>query len=336
VFVKSVVLFLVTLLTTVRLAVATSSLPDCPAEKLSMHGQYEDECISTCTAIANVPAAQLPIGSDGFCAGDASESIFTLYEVKLGQIGQENATCNLWSGNFIVDKARYSAGQVVQPQGTFSYCKPGLYDVVFIVVSRMETFAGSATFPDGSGKIARTTARFSSDVGTYTDLSTWLETSTGHSNNNLPYVRPAIGWNNVYKKLAETPSDQDLSGTNPATMYFDWAKNLVLHPVSTLLPGWYCEDNASEFCERILGDGRIEMRATMNVDGFFFPAGGLRVTERLQPSWNISYFGLNPVAERGLRFLWRNDGGTMKYLGANPGESGIEVTVSTVDVLGSP
>jgi len=39
--------------------------------------------------------------------------MFTLYEVKLGKIGQENATCNLWSGNVIVDKARYSAGQVI-------------------------------------------------------------------------------------------------------------------------------------------------------------------------------------------------------------------------------
>jgi hypothetical protein len=335
VFIKTGVLFLLALSVTLQFAKA-SSLPDCSADKLSMNGQYEDECISTCTAIANVPAAQLAIGSDGFCVGDASESVFTLYEVKLGQSAQENATCNLWTGSFIVDKARYSAGQVVQPGGVFSYCAPGLYDVVFVTVSRVEAFAGSATFPDGSGRVARTTARFSGDAGTYTDLSTWLETSSNHSDNSLPYVRPAAGWNNVFKKLAESPSDQDLSGTSPVTMYFDWAKNLVLDPVSTLLPGWYCENNAMEFCERILDDGRIEMRATMNNDGVFFPAGGLRVTDRLQPNWNISYFGLNSAAERGLRFIWRNDGGTLKYLGANPGESGIEVTISTVDVLGSP
>jgi hypothetical protein len=44
---------------------------------------------------------------------------------------------------------------------------------------------------------------------------------------------------------------------------------------------------------------------------------------------NPSYYAANRSGseELGVKFLWRNDSGTLKYLGAYPGESGFYITV---------
>jgi hypothetical protein len=313
---------------------SAESLPNCVGSDLSMQGANEETCVSTCTDIASYAPAQLSSGSSGFCVGDATQSKFTLYEVKLGVSAQAEATCNLWSGNFLVDKAQYASGQQVEVGGAFGYCSPGTYDVVYVTTSRNETFAGSATFPDGSGKIAKTTSTFSSDSDSYDDVTTWLETSTSHSDNDLSYVRPTSGWNSAFKKLSSVPSDTDLSSSSAAEMTFDWAKMQVINKVTGGLSGWYCEDGATDVCERINSAGYLEGRYLNTVDGVYFPSGGLVVTDTIQPNWNLSYFGLNTSTERGLRFLWHHDGTSLKYLGANPGESGLEITISTIEISG--
>ena len=316
--------------------IAADSLPDCVGGDLSMNGANEETCVTTCTAVADYAPAHLTPGGSGFCAGDATESKFTLFEVKLGVSAQFEATCNLWSGSFLVDKTQYATGQEIDAGGTFNYCSPGTYDVVYITTSRTETFAGTATFPDGSGKIAKTTTMFASDSDSYTDSTTWLEDSTSHTDNDLPYVRPSNTLNTAYKKLSSTPSATDLSSSSAAEMTFDWAKMQVINKVTGLLSGWYCEDGATDVCERINSEGRLEGRYLSSVDGVTFPSGGLVVTDTIQPNWNLSYFGLNTSTERGLRFLWHNDGGTVKYLGANPGESGLEITISPIEISSTP
>lgn len=313
---------------------SADSLPDCVGNQLSMNGDNELTCVSTCTAIANYPAKQLSSNSSGFCVGDATQSKFTLYEVKLGVSGQAEATCNLWSGNFLVDKAQYATGQEIDAGGTFNYCSPGTYDVVYVTTSRNETFAGSATFPDGSGKIAKTTTIFASDSDSYANLATWLEDSTSHSDDTLPYVRPSNTWNTAYKKLSSSPSATDLASSSAAEMTFDWAKMQVINKSIDPLSGWYCESGSTDVCERINSAGYLEGRYLSTVDGISFPSGGLVVTDTIQPNWNLSYFGLNTSTERGLRFLWHHDGTSLKYLGANPGESGLEITISTIEISG--
>jgi hypothetical protein len=320
-----------------RLIFAAASLPDCPAAKLSMNGQYEDECISTCTAIASEAGAQIASGSSGFCAGNATESKITLREVKLGVSGNPEATCNLWSGNFVIDKSQYALGNEISAGGTFNICPSGTYDVVYITTLRFETFAGSTTFPDGSGKVAKTTSTFASGDTRYTDKSLWLETGTSHSDDNLEYVRPTSNWNTAYKKLANSPSSSDLSSASAVEMIFDWAKMHVINKTTGLLPGWYCESGGTDVCERIDDDGYLEGRYTKDVDGVSFPSStGIVVTESIQPNWNISYYGLNTSVERGLRFLWHNDSGAVKYLGANPGESGLQITISPIKIYDAP
>ena len=314
-------------------------LPDCVGSQLSMTGDNEEQCISTCSAIAEFEDAQLDPGEEGFCVGDATESRFTLYAVKLGISEQAEATCDLWQGNVVIDKTSYLQGEAIEAGGSFGYCEPGTYDVVFLTTSRIEYIAGQTVFPDGSGKVVKTTSTFAADVADYENSAGWLETGTNHSNDNLPYVRLSNSWNNIYKKLASGPSSDDLSGANAALMEFDWAKLSVIgntKQTSGLLQDWYCEGSTTDLCERVIA-GRNELRATMNVDVINFPSGGLVVTETIQPNWNISYFSLNRDVERGLRFLWTTDGsGNLRYHGVNAGEAGLEVTISPIDIASTP
>lgn len=324
---------LVSIFTLMPFIAFASSLPNCPPNKLSMDGQFEDECISTCSAVAVVPAAQLSPGISGFCVGEAEVSRFTLVEIRLGQSNSSEPTCNLWSGNFQFDKARFASGQEISAGGSFNICQPGTYDVVYVKQLRHETVAGKATFPDGSNKVARTTSSFASNVISNTDITTWLESSTSHSNNSLPYVRPTLGWNVAYKKLSSTPSDTDLNSSSSEEMIFDWSTVFGTNNPGPLA-GWTCESNATNVCERLVDSTYVEGRYVMNssTSDFVSPTGGIVVTEIKQPNWNLSYFGLNSSVERGLRFLWHNDAGTVKYLGVNAGESGLQINISLIDI----
>lgn len=328
---------IVTLLLTSTEAWSAGSLPDCSASQLSMQGANEEVCISTCSAVANISGVQLSSGQSGFCVGDASESRITLYNVSLGKSTQAEPTCDLWNGEFVIDKSQYAAGQTISTGGSFKACSPANYDAVFLTTSRMETFSGSTSFPDGSGKVVRTTSRFAGESGNYNERSSWLETSTSHTDDTRYYVRPTSGWNNAYKKLASNPSAADLDNASSEEMTFDWGKNLVFYgnPSSSgMMEGWYCEDGETQVCERLETNNKIQIRLTSDVDGVSFPENGLTVTDIIQPNWDISYFGLNQDTERGLRFLWHNDNGELQYLGVNPGESGLQITISPFDVSG--
>ncbi len=324
---------LVSIFTLMPFIAFASSLPNCPPNKLSMNGQFEDECMSTCSAIADEPSAQLSPGSSGFCVGEAEVSRFTLVEIRLGQSNSSEPSCNLWSGNFQFDKARFASGQEISAGGSFNICQPGVYDVVYVKQHRHETIAGRTTFPDGSNKVVRTTSPFASNVISNIDPTTWLESSTSHLNNSLPYVRPDPNWNNAYKKLSANPSATDLNSSSSIEMIFDWATVFGTGNPGPL-SGWTCENNATDVCERLVDNTFVEGRYVMNsaTADFVSPTGGVIVTENKQPNWNLSYFGLNSGVERGLRFLWHNDGGTVKYLGVNAGESGLQINISLIDI----
>lgn len=310
---------------------AVASLPDCSGGDLSMQGANASSCISTCSAVADYPAAQLSTGSSGFCAGNATQSKFNVYKVQLGVSTAAEPTCELWSGNFEMNKASYAVSDSVSPGGSYQNCTDGAYNTVFVTIEKKETFSGSAEFPDGSGKIAKTTSAFATDsISTYTDSSTFLETSTSHTDSSLPYVRPSSGWNTIYKKLSSAPSDSNLSSSSESSMVYDWSKVYAEggHDTS-VFSGWYCEDSSGNFCEKVDSDGRLIMRMTKDLDGISFPTStGIHITQENQAAWNLSYYGLNTNKERGAIFLWRNDGGTLKYLGVKPGDSGIQMTIS--------
>ena len=333
---KSLILFVT--IFSASSAWAADSLPNCSAAKLSMNGANEDECISTCTAVAGVVAAQLSAGQSGFCIGDAVESQIALYNVSLGVNGRAEPTCDLWNGDFAINKAQYASGQSVSAGGTFGVCSPGTYDTIFLTTSRLETFAGNTIFPDGSDNVVKTTSTYATESGTYTNSATWLDTGTSGWDASLSYVRPSAGWNNAFKKLASAPSSTSLSGSSDVEMTFDWAKNLVFYgnPESSgTMTGWYCESGSTDVCERVDSNNRIQIRLTATVDGVTFPSGGLIVNDIIQPNWDVGYFGVQQDFERGLRFLWHNNAGTLEYLGVNPGESGLQVTITPFNVSGN-
>jgi len=319
---------------------AAASLPNCSNSDLSMNGANEDSCISTCSAIADYSSAQLSSNNNGFCIGNATESKFNIYKVQLGTSTSAEPTCTIWNGDFEVDKSSYAPGNSISIPGVYQNCSNGTYDTVFLTISRNETFAADTVFPDGSGKIVRTTSTFDSDdIDDNTTPSDYVESSQSHSDDDLPYVRPSTGWSNIYKKLSSTPSSTDLASSSNAAMIYDWAK---LHPITTsggsnyytnVFSGWYCEDSNGNLCEKLDGDNRLLIRLTSSVDGVSFPtSSGIEVTDTNQPGWDIGYFGLNTSTERGAIFLWRNDSGTLKYLGVKPGDAGLQVTISNSNV----
>jgi hypothetical protein len=298
-----------------------------------------ETCLTTCKAVASRSASYLSSGESGFCIGQATKSIFNLYELRLGQSSSgTEALCTIWTGTMQVslkDNApgAKSTGGVID----LTKCANGSYDTLHIIMSRFTEFAGNTVFPDATGlgaspAMVRTTTAFgnSTDPSEYDTLSDWLETSTSHSDNTKEYVRPTSGWNTAYKKLATTPSSSNLSSASDLPMFYDELKGARIND-SGAVSGWYCED--ASLCTRInpVDEREVEMRLTSAVDVLI----GMPITINDDNGCTVDvttdFYAANRsgTEELGVKFLWRNDSGTLKYLGAYPGENGLYITVGS-------
>ena len=224
-----------------------------------------------------------------------------------------------------------------------SSCANGTYDTLHIVTGRVTEFAGNTVFPNASGtgsspSMVRTTSTtHTGDTGsetgtTLTTITNWLETSTSHSTTSLNYVRPTASWNTAYKKLGTATSSTNLSSSNDEVMYYDELKGAVLNnDTSHTRTGWLCEDAAATLCYRAYPADETEMetRIVNTVDAVV----GLPITLTDDNKCNLnitpSYYASSRSGseELGVKFLWYNDAGTLKYVGAYPGESGLYVDV---------
>lgn len=298
-----------------------------------------ETCLTTCKAVASRSASYLSSGNSGFCIGQATKSIFNLYELRLGQssAGTE-ALCTIWSGEMQVsmkDNApgAESTGGVID----LTKCAVGSYDTLHIIMGRFTEFAGNTVFPNATGTgsspaMVRTTTAFgnSTDPSEYDTLSDWLETSTSHSDDAKEYVRPTASWNTVYKKLASTPSSTDLSSSSDLPMFYDELKGARVNDTG-VVSGWYCESATLCYRANPLDTTELEMRLTSAVD--VLVGMPISVTEDngctvdVTPSFYSAKRG--GTDELGVKFLWRNDSGTLKYLGAYPGENGLYITVGS-------
>ena len=216
-------------------------------------------------------------------------------------------------------------------------CANGSYDTLHIIMSRFTEFAGNTVFPDATGTgsspvMVRTTTAFgnSTDAGEYDTLSDWLETSTSHSDDTKEYVRPTSSWNTVYKKLASAPSATNLSGSSDFPMFYDELKGARINDTG-VVSGWYCESAALCYRKNPVDEREIEMRLTSAVD--VLVGMPITITEDNGCTVDVTpdfYAGnRSGTEELGVKFLWRNDSGTLKYLGAYPGENGLYITVGS-------
>jgi len=326
------ILMVVSLLSLYNTANAQNMPSFCGAADLNMTPSNEI-CLTSCKAVAapSGSARRLGTNQSGFCIGQASKNIITVYEVALGRESSGNEPlCKIWEGSMVVDRGGKMAGQSNSGGGrnSLTSCPAGTYDVAFVTVSRYEEFAGSTVFPDGSGKVVRTTSAFANDNASADDVNSWLETSVNHSDNSKGYVRPSTSWNNVYNKLAASPSAADLTATGEATMRHDWWKQILISGDDSVRPGWVCEDGQLSMCNRLVAGNKIQMRVKSDSDAVV----GLPIskTNELELSkLDVSYYSSNRPSENeqyGLKVLWRNDAGTLKYVGVYPGESGLMLT----------
>lgn len=297
-----------------------------------------ETCLTTCKAVAARSASYLSAGESGFCIGQATKSIFKLYELRLGQSSSgTEALCTIWSGTMQVSMKDNAPGaEATGGVVDLTKCAAGSYDTLHIIMGRMTEFAGNTVFPNASGtgaspSMVRTTINFANGTPSeYATVSDWLETSTTHSDDTKEYVRPTNSWNTVYKKLASAPSSTDLSSANDVPMFYDELKGARINDTG-VVSGWYCESAALCYRADPVDTTQLEMRITSAVDAL---AGmPISVTEEngctvdVKPSFYSAKRG--GTEELGVKFLWRNDAGTLKYLGAYPGENGLYITVGT-------
>ena len=112
-----------------------------------------EACLTTCKAVASRPASYLSTGDSGFCIGQATKSIFNIYELKLGQSSSgADALCTIWSGTMQVSMKDNAPGaEATGGVIDLTTCANGSYDTLHIVVSRFTEFAGNTVFPNASG-----------------------------------------------------------------------------------------------------------------------------------------------------------------------------------------
>lgn len=290
-----------------------------------------NDCISTCSAVASNPTSRLGAGADGMCHGTATYRKFSVYSLGLGQhvLGTNEPVCEIFDGVVEVttygQEATFSGGRAVD----LTSCPPGVYDLFFITSSRYEAFVAETVFPDGSGKVIKTTSVFANPntADDFSDQTLFTETGTGFSDNSKGYMRPSVGYSNIYLKLGSTPTSADMSSLTGSIMFYDWMKSLGVGSTS-IRPGWYCEDIT--VCDRLnpLDNNRLDSVWNSDVD----VVTGLPVTipegaETMKIIMNYYKTQRDDNEELGARFVWHNDGGTVKALGVNPGDSGIYVEV---------
>ena len=209
---------------------------------------YSSSCTSTCSTIADDPSivSNMTSGTYGICMGRATVKNTTVKKIALGktEIGNESE-CVIWSGDDMVLDFVGGAGLTSATPPSVANCTKGIqYDALYITLGRFDENAGEAVFPDGSGKIVRTTSTYASkdtanpvDVD---DLSSWRDLASADS--DLAYGIPntsSPAW--IYKKLSSSYSSTDMTSSSNETMIWDNLKaNYSTYTNSAGRPGFMC------------------------------------------------------------------------------------------------
>jgi len=326
-----ITLLLISLVCTSTVFAAAEEPVFCSGADINMSGS--NDCVSTCSAVAGRAGSQLGIGSDGMCHGSSTYRQFSIYSIGLGQhsLGTNEPVCEIFDGVVEVtssgQQASFSGGSAID----LTSCPAGTYDLFFMTASRYETFQAETVYPDGSGKVIKTTSTFANPntADDYSNQALYTEVGTNYSDDTKGYMRPGAGYSNIYLKLGSTPVTADLDSSSASTMLYDWMKSLGTGSTS-IRSGWYCEDIT--VCDRINPSNSNRTDSVWNSDVDILDGLPLTIPEgAITVPVTISYFETNRGnnEELGARFVWVNDGGTVKALGVNPGDSGIYVTIGT-------
>ncbi len=313
-------------------AAAQSSLTFCET------GQWNsDACVSPCPSL-NISA--LSNSQIGFCFGQATVYRRVIYKIEIGN--DSGYTCEIFNGVLTLDVGNASPGVTVgRGNLDFKRCANRVrYDQIFLTTSRKIEYAGYTSYPDGSGKVARTTSYCSSDTlaGAIDDLS-WLDTMSGgaYTSSNLCYVRESNTWSVAYKKAASSPTTADYAAASNVLIEMDDLKQMFLNSLSGppyVRPGSTPNMSNGFYLERS-GDGlgskpdagnsnRIVTRITESSG--LVQLGTLEKSK--QQKLTISYHAATRSAssqQYGLRFYFRRNGANAEFIGTNPSDDGLYI-----------
>ena len=278
-------------------------------------------CTSTCAAIAASGNFALANGVYGTCMGRATTRLVQVQAIDWGreEIGNESR-CQIWTGDDMELDTVSGIGFTSKYPISLSACTPGTtYDTFYVTISRYEQIAGEAPFPDGSGKIVRTTNLYAAkDLAHAADpvnLGNWRDIAS--ADNTKPYGIPnalSPGW--INKKLSATPSNTDLTASSNALMWWDGLKASYSSNTNTVArPGYSCFQNPdgtgldTSDCTQDNGDGTYTVILPTR------PHTLLPTDEKLDLSYVKLKVDQGNNQFNGIEFLWTMDGGVLKYVG---------------------
>lgn len=292
-------------------------------------------CTSTCAAIAEAGTFSMSNNSYNTCEAKVTRKTGKVYKIEMGKttIGDESR-CTIWEGDDLTIEIGGSSTAELSSRYpiTLKNCTKGVtYNAFYLTVNKYEQFAAEAVFPDGSGKVARTTSTYAAkDTGHSDTLSEWRDTD--FSDSSKFYMTPT-GWtDSSYKKLAASPSATDLVNETNVLMEWDERKTSYAWGTDTTTrPGFRCESDDSNDCNAGVSgytDRYISIFPTAGITGFPLTLADNDETFNLEWVRFASERGTNKY--KGVDFLWYNDGGTLKYAGASTTSDGGYFVVSGV------
>ena len=335
----------------------TSLEPFCTSEN---KGWNLDSCITSCSSITVDGSYNnsLSNGEVGFCYGQATVYKERIFKLTLGVSVDTTEKCTIFDGTLVVDSGTANPGQEISSgELDFSLCRDGtIYDVLYITSNQMKEYAGETSYPDSSGSTAKTTSYCATDSDTSmgADLA-WVDVMGGglYSDASLCHIRQSITWNTTSIKAASTPTTTDYSSSSAATTQWDEWKSIFLNSLSdsggayddassaqTDSEGYYKEydSDTGGFSSSVgsvysnnASSGKIITKLTTS-SGALDIFSGKPFDKNLEHSAEISFYAKNRNSgdsnEYGLRFYFLRDGSTAKFVGTNPSNSGLYITIS--------
>jgi len=305
-------------------------------------------CTTKCSDLrvdeTDYPRGDLSSNGYGFCAGSATSSSLTIYRIDLGTSSGDK--CTVFEGNITTDFAKSQKGQTIG-RGKFKTenCTTGIsYDRFYLYINRMQSFAGQTVFPDGSGKIARTTSTCanSDTTATVSDTS-WLDT-TNHTlfaaddawttDNNLCWGKPK-GWTNssAIIKADKLSFLTSVSNSTNALVTYDDFKVFYVGTGTTDSNGFRRESGSDG---NYLG---VKVDADVSKNIYEIKNGGSLVSglpivfendDKKKLGLKISYYNLkrDDNTTIGVTFLFKRNGSNAELVGFLSGENGMYFTFS--------
>jgi hypothetical protein len=280
-------------------------------------------CTSTCAAIADAGSYTLASGSYADCEGVATQLTEYVYKIELGKetIGGESR-CTIWEGDDIkIESGSETKGGLYSKYPiSLKNCTVGTtYDTIYFTLGRHVDFAGESVFPNDATKMVRTASTYAAKDAGHDDspVSTWRDNELADSTLNYTAGNSGGGSGSPYKKLGANISATDLTSSSNAVMSWDEVKTSYAWATdSSTRPDFICDPTDSTTCTgEIKSDRYVTIMPASYTDGLPFTMK--EGDETLDLEW-VKYSSIRGTNEsKGVKFLWYNDGGTLKYAGVS-------------------